>query len=138
MNQLLSVLIFVGIIPFCYFLLWISPDRPGSWRRAGRLRRIALHVSLWFSALYQIALISFGLGAFLLTAPLHYLFFITFIASIASSIVTIEVIGTVIKSSDKWSNRKRIIIASIIALTVFVFANIIALIVRTKSGMSYY
>jgi hypothetical protein len=133
MNPLLSALFFTGIIPFCYFLLWISPDRPGSWKQAGRHRRFALHVSLWFSVLFQIAAISFGLGTFLLTAPLYYLVPVTFIAGIASSIVSAEGIGMAVKSSGAWSDRKRVMIASVIAFSVFVFSTTIAMFVRAKS-----
>ena len=132
-NRLLSILLFAGIIPFCYFLLWLSPDRFGSWKKAGRHRRLAFHVSLWFGVLFQIAVISFGLGAFLLVAPLYYLLPVTLVASIASSIVSIEGIGLAVKSSGSWSNRKRIMIASIIAVSVFAFSTTIAMIVRAKS-----
>jgi hypothetical protein len=84
--------------------------------------------------LFQIAVISFGLGAPLLAAPFYYLLPIMLVASIASAIVSIEGIGMAVKSSGSWSDRKRIMIASVIALLVFAFSTSIALIVRAKSG----
>jgi hypothetical protein len=134
MSLFLGILFFAGIIPFFYFLLWMSPDRPGSWKRAGERRRLAFHVSLSFSVLFQIAVISFGLDRFLLSAPLYYLLPTTLVASIASAIVSIEGIGMAVKSSGEWSDRKRIMIASVIALTVFAFSTAIAIFIRTQSG----
>lgn len=95
---------------------------------------MALHVSLWFSVLFQIAVISFGLGGPLLTVPFYYFLPVMLIASIASSIVSIEGIGIAVKSSDAWSNKKRTVIASIIAVIVFAFSITIAMIIRAKSG----
>jgi len=133
MNRLLGTLLFAGIIPFCYFLLWISPDLPGSWKRAGKQRRIALHVSLWLAVLFQTAVISFGWGRFLLSAPLYYLLPVTLAASIASSIVSVEGLGMAVKSSGAWSDRKRVMIASVVAVSVFAFSMTIAMVVRAKS-----
>jgi hypothetical protein len=134
-GPIISALLFVGIIPFCYFLLWMSPDRPGSWKRAGVRRRLAFHVSLWFSVLFQIAVISFGLGGPLLTAPFYYLLPLMLVASISSSVVSIEGIGMAVKRSGEWSDKKRTIIASIIAVIVLAFSIIVALIVRAISGV---
>jgi hypothetical protein len=133
-SQIVAALLFAGIIPFCYFLLWISPDRHGGWKRAGNGRRITFYFSLWSVVLFEVAVISFGLGKSLLSAPLYYLLPVTFVASIASSIVSVEVFSIAVKSSGSWSDRKRIMIASVIALLEFAFSTMIALIVRAKSG----
>lgn len=134
LNKLFSTLIFAGIIPFCYLLLWVSPDRPGSLKSAGKHRRLALHFSLWYVVLFEIAVISFGLGGCLISASFYYLLPLAFLTSIASSIVSVEVFGMAIKGSSEWSDSKRIIIISVIALTVLAFSTIIALTIRTKSG----
>ena len=131
MNRLIGTLIFVSTIPFCYFLLWMSPDRPGSWKKAGNLRRLALHFSLWFFALFQIAVLSFGLGEFMLTAPLYYFIPIMLIGSTASAIITVEVIGTVAKSAT-WTLKKRALILLTLMISMLLVSATIAHIIRTK------
>lgn len=97
-------------------------------------RRLALHVSLWFSVLFQVAIISFGLGALLLAAPFYYLCPVMLVASIASSIVCVEGIGIAAKSLGSSSDKKRIIMVSLIAVVVFAFSTTIAMIIRQKAG----
>jgi hypothetical protein len=129
MNRLfyISVLISAIVIFFGYFILWLS----GTLRRASKFRKLAFHFALWFSALLQIAMLSLGLGQFLLTAPFYYFIPIILMGSITSAIVTVEVIGTVAKS-ETWTLKKRFILLSAITICVLIASTSIARIIRIK------
>jgi hypothetical protein len=136
MNRfdLIYVLIAVSIVSVGYLILWTSPALPGSWKKAGRLRRSAFHFSLWLIALLPLAMFSLGLGAFLLHAPFYYYLLIGSCAAIASSITVIEIVGVVIKSSAYWSDRKRGILISTLSLINFTLSTSAVLLVKSKIG----
>lgn len=112
-----------SIVIVSYVILWISPDQPGYWKKAGKLRKSAFHFSLWFIALSLI----FGLISFGLTKPIYYYLPIILFQSIASSIVCVEIFGTVIKSSIYWSDKKRLIVVAALALITMGFTNLLTI-----------
>lgn len=116
-----------SIITLGYVILWISPDRPGCWKKAGKFRRSAFHFSLWFLALSLIAKFSFGLIAYGLTTPFYYLLPIVLFESITSSIVCVEICGTAIKSSIYWLGRKRLLVVVVLTLIIMGFMNLLTI-----------
>lgn len=133
-HDIIFVLISVAIVSFGYFILWTSPALPGSWKKAGKPRRVAFHFSLWFLSILQLAMFSFGLGAFLLQAPFYYYLPIAFPAAVFSSIVMVEIVGVVIKRSASWSDRKRGVLITFLSFINFAFSTTVALLVKAKIG----
>lgn len=134
MNQfnIIHIIISVSIVFIGYMILWSSPDHPGSWKTAKKLRRLAFHFSLWFIALLQVGMFSFGLGAFLFQSPLYYFAIAALVIAIIGSIAVVEILGVVIRSSAYWSDKKRVSLITIYALSSFTFSIAVAFLCESK------